>query len=287
MACDDLSECSNQLTGVMVPNDAQRVEFLLNSISSQDVGLQAAMASVRTNTNNMRNDFEEAASHLIEMDPYRRSQRDTSRVSANAQISGIDFKGGRGSSGVDLRWHPRNEFVSLSDAQKTELLAWMKSPAEKSKMRESRKEFNNSVKSKRNHGAGGSGDKQNGGKQNWQKKLKKALKTPNGAASVFSIISQHESNLAAIHGVPMPAQHPPTAPATASATTTQIVPAPAPAVPGVTFVASNQQQGVQQQQAQTRPTDSRVSTLQTLATRYPKTATSVSLQSILRTPKHS
>ncbi len=34
VAYDDLTECSNQLTGVVVPNDAQRVKFLLNRPSS-------------------------------------------------------------------------------------------------------------------------------------------------------------------------------------------------------------------------------------------------------------
>ena len=48
----------------------------------------------------MREDFEAAASSLIEVDPYRRISRGTGR---NADVSSIEFKACRGSSGVNLR----------------------------------------------------------------------------------------------------------------------------------------------------------------------------------------
>ena len=66
----------------------------------------------------MREDFEAAASSLIEVDPYRRISRGTSR---NSDVSSIDFKDGRGSSEVDLRWHPKEDVVKLSQEQKNEL----------------------------------------------------------------------------------------------------------------------------------------------------------------------
>ena len=40
----------------------------------------------------MREDFEAAASSLIEVDPYRRTSRGAGR---NADVSSIDFKAGR------------------------------------------------------------------------------------------------------------------------------------------------------------------------------------------------
>ena len=71
---DDLRDCENHIT-VSVPDQSQRVEYLIDSISCNDTALQAAIGLVRANTNNMRHDFEVAASALIEVDPYRKSQR--------------------------------------------------------------------------------------------------------------------------------------------------------------------------------------------------------------------
>ena len=71
-AVDDLRECSTHIT-VTVPNDSQRVEYLLDSITCQDASLQAAIGIVRANTNNMRHNFELAAASLIEVDPSKRS----------------------------------------------------------------------------------------------------------------------------------------------------------------------------------------------------------------------
>ena len=51
------------------------MEYLIDSIASKDNTLQATIGLIRTNTNNMRNNFEAAASGMIEVDPYRRSTR--------------------------------------------------------------------------------------------------------------------------------------------------------------------------------------------------------------------
>ena len=59
----------------------------------------------------MREDFEATSNSLIEVDSYRRTSRGAGR---NANVSTIDFKTGRGLSGVDLRWHPKEEHVKLS-----------------------------------------------------------------------------------------------------------------------------------------------------------------------------
>ena len=54
-----------------LPNKLTRVGYLLEGIQCSDPGLQAAMASVRTNdgVNGMRSDFEKAAAHLLPYDP--------------------------------------------------------------------------------------------------------------------------------------------------------------------------------------------------------------------------
>ena len=54
----------------------------------------------------MREEFEAKSSSLIEIDPCRRSGRS---ASCNADVSPVDFKAGRGSSGVYLRWHPKED----------------------------------------------------------------------------------------------------------------------------------------------------------------------------------
>ena len=96
---DDLLEYSAHIQ-CAVPGLEQKVECLIDSITCTDSTLQAAIGLVRSNTNNMREDFEAAASSLIEVDPYCRTSRGTGR---NADVSSIDFKAGRRSSGVDLR----------------------------------------------------------------------------------------------------------------------------------------------------------------------------------------
>ena len=121
-AHDDLLECSAHIQ-CAVPGPVEKVEHVIDSITCTDSTLHADIGLIRANTNNMREDFEAAASSLIEVDPYRRKNRGIGR---NADVSSIDFKTGRRSSGVDLRWHPKEEFVKLSPEQNDELRNWMK-----------------------------------------------------------------------------------------------------------------------------------------------------------------
>ena len=44
-------------------------------------------------------------------------------------VSAIDFSAGRGTTGVDLRWYPRRDFLKLPANQKTELMEWMRTDA--------------------------------------------------------------------------------------------------------------------------------------------------------------
>ena len=62
-----------------VPGPEQKTEHLIVSITCTDSTLQAAVGLVRSNTNNMRKDFEATCSSLIEVDPYRRTSRGTGR----------------------------------------------------------------------------------------------------------------------------------------------------------------------------------------------------------------
>lgn len=98
-SADDLRDCANHIT-VQVPSQSQRVEYLIDSITCKDSALQATIGLIRSNTNNMRNDFEAAATALIEVDPYKRSSKNVSN--RNANVSALDFNAGRGVTGVDL-----------------------------------------------------------------------------------------------------------------------------------------------------------------------------------------
>ena len=129
-AFDDLRECAAHIT-TNVPGEPQRVEYLIDSITSKDNTLQEAIGLIRANTNNMRNDFEAAASSMIEVDPYRRLARNPTR---NADISAIS---GRGSTGVDLRFHPKDKFLYLPQDQQQELRQWLRTKDGK----KSKKEF--------------------------------------------------------------------------------------------------------------------------------------------------
>ena len=217
-AFDELRECSQHIT-VPVPSDSQRVEYLIDSISSKDVTLSSAIGIIRANTNNMRNDFEGAASSMIEVDPYRRSTRSNKDRFAN--VSSIDFSAGRGSTGVDLRFHPKDKFLALPQDQKDELRQWLATNDGK----QAKKEY---FKEKK-----GDSDKENekankrkneDDKGNWKKKMKKAMKTEKGLKAVFGILAEEEASnssfISALSGVnlpPPPSAEAPRAPAATAA----------------------------------------------------------------------
>ena len=97
-----------------VPDQLQRVEYLVDSLACGDNMLQAEIGLVQSNTNEMRQNFKAASTAIIEVDSYRRSQRAPGSRGANVSTAeGIDFKACRGSTGVDLQWHPKKYFLVL------------------------------------------------------------------------------------------------------------------------------------------------------------------------------
>ena len=197
-AFDDLKDCAQHIT-VQVPTEPQRVEYLIDSIACSDSTLQAAIGLVRANTNQTRENFERAAVVLIEVDPYKRSQRIMPN-NKTATVSAIDFSAGRGSTGVDLRWYPRREFLKLPSNQKTELMNWMKTDSgrelvTKFKQERDKAKFANSspfANSSSTHGKRKQNNKNSS--ENWKKKLRKAVRSENGLKSIMSILAQEQSN---------------------------------------------------------------------------------------------
>ena len=121
-AHDQITECSSHIACQIITGP-QKVEYLLDSITCENHDVAAAMAIIRT-TRTKRDNFEEAASTLIEIDPYRptRSARSGDRTGKVAAVSAGEY----GETGVRLRWPTdEKEFCKLSLDKRTELLSWM------------------------------------------------------------------------------------------------------------------------------------------------------------------
>jgi hypothetical protein len=120
-----------------LPNEHSRVGYVLDAIMCNDAPLQAAMASIKTDQTpgGLRNDFEATATHLLPYDPVqnkrehhaggKRAAADISDMTGEeTNVSSFGTKKGTGSTGVSLRYHTREEYVKLSDAQQDELREW-------------------------------------------------------------------------------------------------------------------------------------------------------------------
>jgi hypothetical protein len=122
-----------------LPNEHSRVGYLLNGIICNDAGLQAAMASVKTDqaAGGLRNNFEATATHLLPYDPVQKKRGDNAGgkrgpadisdiTGEEADVSAFGAKTGKGDSGVPLRYHTTAEYQLLTKAQSDELREWRK-----------------------------------------------------------------------------------------------------------------------------------------------------------------
>ena len=105
-----------------LPNEYSRVGYLLDAIETTDASLQAAMALVRNDddpTNGKQSNFEAISTCLLPHDPVaKKRQNNPSRCGAGAEISAIDsskIKSGVGITGVNLRYHKREEYLKLTE----------------------------------------------------------------------------------------------------------------------------------------------------------------------------
>ena len=102
-----------------LPNGHSRVGFLLDAIQTSDAGLQAAMASIRTDDrpDGMRNDFEQSVAHLLPYDPVAKKHAAGSSKRGSAEVSAVSYeatdvaafgtKPGIGKSGVHFRYYDK------------------------------------------------------------------------------------------------------------------------------------------------------------------------------------
>ena len=115
-----------------LPNEHSRVGFLLEVIQCSGPGLQAAMASIKTDNGpeGMRNNFEATAAHLLPYDPVAK-KRSSGQKRGSAQISSVmdpspttTKKPSIGKTGVHLCYYKTGEYRNLANEQKEELKGW-------------------------------------------------------------------------------------------------------------------------------------------------------------------
>jgi hypothetical protein len=139
-----------------LPNQHSRVVSLLDAILNNDAGLQAVIASVRTDDGHTgeRNDFEAAATQLLPYEPVakirlsgiKRGPGIISSVMDKAeddQTPTIAYdKPAIGKTGVHLRHHKQREYRTLSREQKEQLRVERKyRPTAKSEGKGKRKSY--------------------------------------------------------------------------------------------------------------------------------------------------
>ena len=115
-----------------LPNEHSRVGFLLEAIQWSDPGLQAAMASIKTDNGleGRRNNFEATAAHLLPYDPVAK-KKSSGQKRGSAQISSVMDtsnptmkKPSIGKTGVHLHYYKTGEYRNLTREQKDELREW-------------------------------------------------------------------------------------------------------------------------------------------------------------------
>ena len=99
-----------------LPNEHSTVRFLLEVIQCSDQGLQAAMASIKTDNGleGMRNDFEATVAHLLPYDPVAKKRSDgqnrgSAQISSVMDPSATKKKPNIGKTGVHLHYYKTGE----------------------------------------------------------------------------------------------------------------------------------------------------------------------------------
>jgi hypothetical protein len=130
-------EAAAERVTYQLPNEHSRVGYLLEAIQCSDTGLQAAMASIKTDqsADGLRNKFEAAATHLMPDDPVQKKRtsgtggkRDYAEISdthgTEVDVSAFGAKKGIRKTGVHLRYHSPPKYAQLTKEEKDELREW-------------------------------------------------------------------------------------------------------------------------------------------------------------------
>ena len=130
-----------------LPNEHTRVGYIIENIVNTDPALQAAISSIRANTNNMRDNFERAVAFLLPTCPYAKHLRNLNSNGNHAIISDTTLRGqGSTKTGVDLRWHTVSEYKKLTKEQRKELYEWQQSNAGRAAVKAAKKKLGSANK---------------------------------------------------------------------------------------------------------------------------------------------
>ena len=126
-----MTQCAEHVD-YQFPNELTRVTYLLDAIENNDTPLQAAMALCRNDQDpgGKMNDFEATAAFLLPHDPVdtkiasgtKRSHAMVSFIDGN--VASASTKVSTGSTGVAFRYYDTEEYNTLTNLQKEELIAY-------------------------------------------------------------------------------------------------------------------------------------------------------------------
>ena len=97
-----------------------RIGYLIDSITTTDVNVVAALASIRMDDTGRRKYFEEALILLAQICPIT-TKKGGSKSTANIGAAGDKLNSGVGSTGVELRYYKSAEFMALTPEQRAEV----------------------------------------------------------------------------------------------------------------------------------------------------------------------
>ena len=120
-------------TPAELPNERQRVTFLLDSMKTADPKMLAGMAMVEQDDAGRRVKFEDTVTFLLPSCPV--AAKNVKGAGLNAKVAGTSGATGTnpasgggtvavGKTGVQLRWHAPDKFTELTKEQRKELSIW-------------------------------------------------------------------------------------------------------------------------------------------------------------------
>ena len=208
-----------------LPSMPQRVSYFLDSITANDPDLLTRIQIAKSDmaAGGKATNLDACIEFLLPVDPVFLLQRkggpksDTIRGGgkprSNVTVSSATIKSGKGKTGVDFRWHPPDEYHKLSQEQKDEHSAWMRTTAGKETFKAQRK----AATSKKRNGSGAGNSYQRSNKkfksavsaavaEAMTKVNEKETEANEFAASLVDALktTQITSNTYSARGMPMP-----------------------------------------------------------------------------------
>ena len=194
----NLEEAKNHVD-FQLPTKHTRVGYLLDNIENPDADLRAALANIRQNVNNTRNNFENAVGVLLPVDPYVKHRRKSIKPGQEGGANISSTSAGNTSAnagkcpktGVEFRFHVPEEYRQLNGNQKYELKMWRKT--------QQGKQYTANEQNKRKHNGGDAPRKatiQSAVKTALEQERKKQKKNTDDLQEMASIIASvtHKGN---------------------------------------------------------------------------------------------